>query len=260
MPRFRVDDAAIDYRIAGQTGPLVVQLHGLTSSRARDAEMGLDLVRALRGHRVLKYDARGHGSSTGTREQASYRWDRLAVDLLALLDHVAPGESVHAIGPSMGTGTLLHAAARDPDRFASFTFALPPTAWGTREAQAEGYRASADLIEEHGIEAFIEQGGTAPVPPALADAPITYPEVSEALLPTIMRAAAASDFPDPAAVAAIRIPTLILAWTGDPSHPLRTATRLHELIGGSRLVVARTPYGVMAWPGLFAEHVITAAT
>jgi 3-oxoadipate enol-lactonase len=36
-----------------------------------------------------------------------------------------------------------------------------------------------------------------------------------------------------------------------------TANRLHDLIASSRLVVARTPYGVMAWPGLFAEHVIT---
>ncbi len=102
-------------------------------------------------------------------------------------------------------------------------------------------------------------GGTAPVPPALADAPVTYPEVAEERLPAMLRGAATTDFPAPSVVSGIQTPTLILAWTGDPSHPLRTATRLGELIAGSRLVVARTPYGVMAWPGLFAEHVITAA-
>ena len=33
-----------------EAGPLVVQLHGLTSSRDRDAQLGLDLARSLRGH------------------------------------------------------------------------------------------------------------------------------------------------------------------------------------------------------------------
>ena len=41
------------------------------------------------------------------------------------------------------------------------------------------------------------------------------------------------------------------------THPMTTANRLHKSIHGSRLEVARTPYGVVAWPGLFAEHVVT---
>lgn len=66
MPALQVRGAVLDYDITGDDGPLVVQLHGLTSSRARDAQLGLDLGRALRGHRVLRYDARAHGRSTGT--------------------------------------------------------------------------------------------------------------------------------------------------------------------------------------------------
>ncbi|MDE0546529.1 alpha/beta fold hydrolase [Microbacterium sp. C7(2022)] len=258
MPTFVVTDARLDYDITGDEGPLVVQLHGLTSSRERDAHLGLDLGRALRGHRVLRYDARGHGGSSGSRNEQDYRWESLAGDLLALLDHVAPGEKVHGIGPSMGTGTLLHAAIRDPDRFATLTLVVPPTAYKARRTQAEHYRHGADLIESHGLAAFLALGDAAPVPPALADAPQTFPEIAEDLLPTVMRGAAATDLPDRKAIAEITVPTLILAWSGDPAHPVRTANRLHELIEGSRLVVARTPYGVMAWPGLFAEHVITA--
>ncbi|MEV8267824.1 alpha/beta hydrolase [Microbacterium sp. NPDC076911] len=256
MPTLDVSNARIDYDITGDAGPLVVQLHGLTSSRARDAHMGLDLGRALREHRVLRYDARGHGGSTGSSVEADYGWDALADDLLTLLDHVAPGEPVHAVGPSMGTGTLLHAAVRDPERFSTLTLVVPPTAYKSRVAQAEHYRLGASLIESHGLSAFIELGDTAPVPPALADAPQSGPEISDALLPIVLRGAAATDFPAREAVASIATPTLILAWSGDPAHPVRTATRLHELIDGSRIVVARTPYGVMAWPGLFAEHVI----
>ncbi|QKJ20770.1 alpha/beta fold hydrolase [Microbacterium hominis] len=256
MPALAVDDVTIDYDITGSTGPLVVQLHGLTSSRAQDAQLGLDLGRALRGHRVLRYDARGHGGSTGDSDPRSYRWTRLARDLLAILDALAPGERVHAVGPSMGSGTLLHAAKRHPERFASLTLVVPPTAWATRPLQQRVYRVNAARIEREGLDAFLASA-VSPVPPALADAPVTHPSVPEHLLPTVLRGAASTDFPGEKTVAKITTPTLILAWTGDPAHPITTAKRLKKLLPDSRLVVARTPYGIMAWPGLFAEHVAT---
>lgn len=259
MPTIEIDGAVIDYDIIGETGPLVVQLHGLTSSRERDGVLGLDLGRSLRGHRVLRYDARGHGASTGDLDPESYRWDRLASDLLALLDHVAPNEVVHGVGPSMGSATLLHAAVREPERFGSLTLALPPTAWSTRVTQAAGYHRNADLVERAGIGAFVELGGTAPVPPALVGAPVTRPTVAESLLPTVLRGAASTDFPDPIGIAGITAPTLILAWVDDPSHPESTARALSGLIPNATMVLARTPYGITAWPGLFAEHVTVAS-
>ena len=257
MPVLETRGARLDYEVVGDEGPLVVQLHGLTSSRERDVELGLDLSRALRRHRVLRFDARGHGRSTGTTSASDYGWDRLADDLLALLDHVAPGERVHGVGPSMGTGTLLHAAVRAPDRFASLTLAVPPTAWKTRRAQGDTYRRNAELIEREGLAAFVALGSAAPVPPALAEAPDTLPAVAPELLPTVMRGAAGTDLPHRKGIVRLTVPTLILAWTGDRGHPLSTAKKLHSRIYGSRLVVARTPYGIMAWPGLFAEHVTT---
>lgn len=255
MPTFDVTDATLDYEVRGESGPWVVQLHGLTSSRTRDAEMGLDLPRYLRGYRVLRYDARGHGASTGMRRPEDYTWPHLAGDLLALLDHVAPGETVHGVGPSMGTATLLYAAVRDPDRFASLTLVVPPTAWESRRSQAVLYQANADLVAREGIEAFVELSAAGAVVPALAEAPRTRPSVSEDLLPYVLRGAAASDMPAPEEVATIPAPTLVLAWSDDPGHPMSTAKRLRELLPNSRLVVARTPYGIMAWPGLFADHV-----
>jgi 3-oxoadipate enol-lactonase len=255
VPAFQVRGAILDYDVTGTTGPLVVQLHGLTSSRERDGQLGLNLARALRGHRILRFDARGHGLSTGTPVEADYGWNRLADDLLALLDHVAPGETVHGIGPSMGTGTLLHAAVAAPERFRSLTLVTPPTAWKSRIAQRETYLANAEMVEHGGVAAFVQHGSTAPVPPALADAPATSITIPEDLLPTVMRGAAATDFPKKKAIAKVEVPTLILAWSGDRTHPLKTANLLHELLDHSRVVVARTPYGVMAWPGLFAEFV-----
>lgn len=254
-----IGGAAISYDITGETGPLAVQLHGLTSSRARDAQLGLDVGRALVAQRVLRYDARGHGHSTGDADEASYGWDRLADDLLRLLDAVAPGERVHGLGPSMGAGTLLHAAVREPERFASLTLLVPPTAWATRTAQAETYRRNAGVVEREGVDALVRLGSSAPVPPALADAPETYPAVAEALLPTVLRGAAATDLPGAGELRAVAVPTLVLAWVGDPAHPLSTAERLRELIPGSVLSIARSPHEVLAWPGLCAEHVAACA-
>jgi 3-oxoadipate enol-lactonase len=255
LPTLSLPDATLDYELSGDAGPLVVQLHGLTSSRARDVQLGLDLPRALREHRVLRYDARGHGLSSGVGEPGDYTWPHLAEDLLALLDHVAPGEQVHGVGPSMGSGTLLHAALKDGERFASLTLMVPPTAWETRMSQRATYLLNADLVEREGIGAFLELGLTAPVVPALADTPLTTPTVPEPLLPAVLRGAATSDLPPQRELATIETPTLILAWTDDMTHPVSTATQLAETLPNTRLVLAQTPYGVMAWPGLFADHV-----
>lgn len=258
MPALNVGEARLDYEIVGESGPLVVQLHGLTSCRARDAALGLDLGRALRGHRILRYDARGHGESTGHCDVAAYAWPALAGDLLSLLDHVSPDEPVHGVGTSMGSATLLHAAVHSPHRFASLTLVVPPTAWETRREKAAAYLANAELVEREGVAAFVELGSTIPDPPALAEAPLTSPSVVEELLPTVLRGAAASNLPPLQTVATIDLPTLILAWADDPAHPLRTAELLHQAIRASRRIVARTPYGIMAWPALFADHVAAA--
>ena len=259
LPSLSVTDAIIDYEITGDSGPLVVQLHGLTSSRERDATMGLDLPRALRDHRVLRYDARGHGNSTGGTDPAMYTWPHLAQDLLDLLDEVAPGEQVHGVGPSMGSVTLLHAALRDPGRFATLTLVVPPTIWETRMAQRATYLLNADLIEREGLDAFVELGLTAPIVPALAEVPRTMPTVPAELMPALLRGAATSDLPPAKELATIQTRTLILAWSDDPTHPVSTATQLADVLPHARLVVARTPYGMMAWPGLFADHVTSNA-
>ncbi|MFT3860810.1 alpha/beta fold hydrolase [Micropruina sp.] len=255
MPFLDLGNAVIDYEVTGGKGPVVVQLHGLTSCRARDTALGLDLGRALRGHRIVRYDARGHGFSSGDLDPHSYTWQALASDLLALLDVLSPDRPVHGIGTSMGCGTLLHAAVRVPDRFASLTLVTPPTAWETRKAKSEAYRHNADLVSQGGIEAFLELGNNTPEPPVLADVPLAKPSVTECLLPSVLRGAADSNLPPLLTVAQITAPTLILAWADDPAHPLRTAEALHQTMPDSRRVIARTPYGIMAWPALFADHV-----
>ncbi|MCF8590124.1 alpha/beta hydrolase [Gordonia sp. HY285] len=250
MPTFDVPGARIATQFSDEGGRAVVQLHGLTSSRSRDRVLGMDLGRGLSGTRLLRYDARGHGESTGAAAPDDYRWTNLADDLLRLLDHWFPGERVHGVGPSMGAGTLLHAAVREPERFSSLTLMVPATAWATRGAKAEEYRRSADIVEQEGLAAFVASGADSPHPPASADAPPTLPAVAESLLPSVLRGAALSDLPPLDDITAIAVPTTILAWIDDPAHPLSTAQALVETLPNASLTVARTPADLAQWPSL----------
>ncbi|MFM9376783.1 alpha/beta fold hydrolase [Gordonia sp. VNK21] len=260
MSRFAVPGAVLDTELSDEGGQAVVQLHGLTSSRARDRVLDLDLGLGLSGTRLLRYDARGHGRSTGRPVPGDYRWPALADDLLALLDDRFPGERVYGVGTSMGCGTLLHAAAAQPGRFAGLTLLLPPTAWESRVAQAQDYLASAELVEREGIEPFIEAGRAAPQPPATIGRPETVPEISADLLPSVLRGAAASDLPDLGALTGIDVPVRILAWIDDRSHPLSTARGLAGALPQARLTVATTRDDVAGWPALLHRDVLQVGT
>lgn len=255
MPTFEVPGAELAVALSDEGGHPVVQLHGLTSSRARDRVLNLDLGRGLSGTRLLRYDARGHGRSTGRKVPDDFRWQNLAEDLLRVLDHWFPGERVHGVGPSMGAATLLHAATLEPDRFSGLTLMVPPTAWETRADQAAIYRTAAALIESDGVEVFLAGTRGSVPPPATVAAPETWPDVADALLPSLLRGAALSDLPSPENVARIDVPTMILAWIGDPGHPLSTAERLAALLPHATLTIARTPEDVEAWPEVLRQDV-----
>lgn len=250
MDTFAVPHATLATELSDEGGHPVVQLHGLTSSRRRDRTLGLDLGRGLSGTRLLRYDARGHGESTGRPVAADYQWPHLATDLLTLLDAAFPGEKVHGVGQSMGAATLLHAAVREPERFNALTLMLPPTAWQTRAERAHVYLSHAALVEESGMEAFLAADSPAAVPPAMAGRPETLPDVRADVLPSLFRGAAASDLPSAGEIAQISVPTMILAWEGDPAHPLSTALTLREVMPEATLTVAKTPAQVSAWPAL----------
>lgn len=260
MPTFAVPGAELEVELSDEGGRPVVQLHGLTSSRYRDRVLDLDLGRGLSGTRLLRYDARGHGHSSGRAVPDDYTWPHLAEDLLRVLDHWFPGEQVHGVGPSMGCATLLHAAVREPDRFSGFTLLLPPTAWESRAARAAEYERSAAYIEAHSLESWVQSGRDAPEPPATIGHPETWPEVPERTLPSILRGAAASDLPAPARIAGLTIPTTVLAWSGDAAHPVSTAERLAQLIPGATLSVAHTPEDVSSWPQVLADDVARVST
>ncbi|WP_431036462.1 alpha/beta fold hydrolase [Streptomyces sp. P6-2-1] len=235
------------------TGPVALLAHGITRSRAHDARYGLaDYTPVSAHHRLVAYDARGHGESGGRPEPAAYEWGALAGDMLALADHFSPEAPVAAIGTSMGTATALHAALRAPERFSALVLTAVPTAWETRAAQAGLYRRMAALAAEDpaGLAALL---AAVPGPPIFDGLDGGGADVRAALLPAVLEGAAGSDLPDPEALARVTVPTLVLAWDTDPGHPVSSAETVAERVPGARLSVARTADEVRGWGQVAAD-------
>jgi len=234
--------------------------HGLTSSSAQEDQAGLRLWERLRdGWEVVRVDARGHGASSGGTDPQAYRWSELAADELALAEALGHDRLVVG-GASMGAAVALHAAVAAPERIVALVLMIPPTAWATRPAQASRYRESADLAEREGLAALASAEALQPPIPlfrGLFDpaemARARYAGRDAGLVAAILRGAAASDFPEPGAVAGLRQRALLLAWEGDDGHPLSTAARLAELLPEATLSVARRLQDLGDWPRLVAD-------
>lgn len=229
--------------------------HGITSNSMVEASGGLQPWQQLgSGWEMILTDLRGHGDSSGSTDPDDYLWPRLASDLLALQDSLGHSRVI-AGGTSMGAAVTLHAAVAAPERFAALVLMIPPTAWQARLAESRRYLADADLVERDGVEGLIEAESQWPPVPFLAGvydpaqaARVRMAAIDAANVPAILRGAARSDLPDPAAIRELSQPVLLMAWEGDPGHPLSTTQRLAELLPHATVVVALGLDDLMSWP------------
>ena len=251
----RIRDVDLAVEQTGR-GPRMLWCHGLTSSMGRENERDLfgNMPEAIvaQGLELVRYDARGHGRSGGTPDPEDYRWDNLAQDAKALHDEIAGNATEPWVvgGASMGAATTLHLAVTHPHLVRAMVLVIPPTAWETRAAQRQIYEKSAEFVQRNGTAAYVAASRALPPLPLFADQPDHgrfAPDISDELLPTVLRGAAGANLPDPQSIAAIGAPTLILSWSQDPGHPVSTGERLHELLPRSTFQVADTLAHVKAW-------------
>ncbi|WP_328421383.1 alpha/beta hydrolase [Micromonospora sp. NBC_00389] len=245
-----IRDTVLGWTESG-SGPVAIWAHPLCSSGLAPETVGpFDWEPVARaGHRLIRYDARGHGRSAGRPDPADFTFQNLGRDLLALIDELSPQAPVAGIGMSMGTATLLHAAVLAPDRFDRLVLTAAPTAWETRAPQGRAYTTLAELVEQRGAGAVETLLRDAPVPaPHQGASGLPLPvEVDERLLPSLLRGVGASDLPPRELVARLGIPVLLLPWADDPTHPVSTAVELASLIPDAKLDIARTLDDLHGW-------------
>lgn len=238
------------------TGPPVVQLHGLGSSRAREDATGSSATAGAGQLRVLRIDAPGHGKSTGSTDPADHTWAAHADLVAQVVGQAFPGRPVHGVGASMGAGTLLHAAVAGLFPLASLSLLIPPTAWGTRAAQAAGYEEAVDFLHRHGFATFVNLlAQQAPTPTIGADQPFSAPDLAPGTAPAVYLGAARSDLPDAASLRRLQLPVQVLARADDPAHPVSTAEQLQELLRPADFAVAQTETEILGWPRRVARFI-----
>jgi pimeloyl-ACP methyl ester carboxylesterase len=253
---------------AGEGVPVVL-LHGLTATR-RYVVMGSRTLERS-GHRVIAYDARGHGASTPAPDRLAYGYELLADDLEALLDALEIERAVLA-GASMGAHTAVRLALTRPARIAALALITPsfdPSLprddgeLGRWDALAQGLRAD-------GVEGFVRAYDLDAVPEPWR---ATVEKVLRQRLGAHEHPLAVADalevvprsrpFERLDELEAIAAPTVVIASRdeADPGHPLAVAERYAEAIAAATLVVedrgppARSP---IAWQGGQLSRVIAA--
>lgn len=247
-------------RLAGEqagTGPPIVLLHGLTATRGYVVMGSRALERA--GHRVVAYDARGHGRSTAAPDPGAYGYECLARDLEALLDTLGLERAVLA-GASMGAHTAIRFALRHPERVAGLGLITPsfdpdlhitPTTFAEWDALARGLR-------EGGVEGFVDAYDFSELPARWRDtvekvvrqrlAAHEHPDAVAAALEVVPRS---RPFEDIGELAGIQVPAVVIASRdeADPGHPLAVGQRYAQAIPGARLRVEDPGQSPLAWQG-----------
>ena len=235
-------------------GAPVLLLHGLTATRRYVVHGSRALERA--GHRVIAYDARGHGASSPAGGPDTYTYDELVADAVAVLDERGV-ERATVVGQSMGSATAVALALRHPGRVGALVV-VTPAHRGAPSPNLDHWDRLAEGLERGGPEGFLEALGPFSIEERWRDSVRTvilqrlgrheHPEAVAQALRGIPRTAA---FDGLGALAAIAAPTLIVGSRdeADPDHPLAVAEEYARRIPGARLVVEEPGQSPLAWRG-----------
>ncbi|MGE5504469.1 MAG: alpha/beta fold hydrolase [Actinomycetota bacterium] len=111
----RADGATISYRRMAGKSPGVVFLHGYHSDMTGGKALALEALCRAKGYGFLRFDAFGHGSSSGDVDLGTIgRW---AADAVAVIDELTEGPQV-LVGSSLGGWIALLAALERRERVA----------------------------------------------------------------------------------------------------------------------------------------------
>jgi pimeloyl-ACP methyl ester carboxylesterase len=240
-------------------GMPVVLLHGLTATRRYVVMGSRNLERG--GHRVIAYDARGHGKS---EPADGYGYDALADDLLALLDERGIDRAVLA-GASMGAHTITAFALAQPERVAALAI-LTPAFDPDAERDFDRWDALSAGLRDGGVDGFVAAYGEPKVPERWHDTIFkvlrqrlsahAHPEALADALRAVPRSRPFAAWED---LSAIEVPAVVVASRdeADPEHPFAIAERYVQHIPGATLVTEEPGRSPLAWQGAQVSRVIS---
>jgi 3-oxoadipate enol-lactonase len=255
MSEFKI--AGVAGEEAGEGTPVVL-LHGLTATRRYVVMGSKNLERG--GHRVVMYDARGHGRSD---PKETYGYAELADDLLAVLDDRGIDRAVLA-GASMGAHTIVRFALDHPERAAALVL-ITPAFTPDGSPGLERWDSLARGLREGGVDGFIAAYGEPRVPESFRDTVRTVlrqrlssHEHPEAVADAIEQIPRTRPFESWDELRGLDLPVAVVASRdeADPEHPYVTGERYAEAIPGARLLSEEPGKSPLAWQGGQLSRVI----
>jgi pimeloyl-ACP methyl ester carboxylesterase len=249
-------EPAIRGEAAGE-GPPIVLCHGITATRHSVIHGSRRLERA--GHRVISYDARGHGESDPAPPSAGYEYLDLKRDLAAVIEDQAGGGPVLLAGHSMGAHTAVGFALENPDRVAGVVVIGPAYDGDISERSLRYWDGLAAALEADGIDGFVAyidrvQG----IDPRWRDSVLRFTRERmerhrhlAALVGALREVPRSRPFETMTELESLAVPTLVVAShdAADPGHPYAVAAAYAERIPGARLVSEPEGQSPLAWQG-----------
>jgi pimeloyl-ACP methyl ester carboxylesterase len=218
------------------------------------------------GHRVIAYDARGHGRSSPAPEPDAYTYDDLGHDLEAVLDDRGIERAVLA-GASMGAHTALWLALHRPERVGGLVVITPAYDPKTQDdpARLARWDALADGLERGGIDGFLAAYGEPSVPERWRETVRTvirqrlslheHPEAVAQALRVVPRS---RPFGGVDELGSISVPVTVVASgdEADPGHPQAVGEAYASAIPGARLLTDERGKSPLAWQGSQVSRII----
>jgi pimeloyl-ACP methyl ester carboxylesterase len=242
---------------AAGEGPPVVLCHGITATRHSVIHGSRALERA--GHRVIVYDARGHGESDPAPGGGGYDYLELVGDLESAIAAEVGGEPFILGGHSMGAHTAVAYALRNPQRLAGLVV-IGPSYTGPAGAEALAYwDGLAAALERDGIDGFVAhidrvQG----IDPAWRDSVLRFTRERmlrhrhlDAVVAALREVPRSRPFERMEDLQLLEVPALVVAShdAADPGHPYAVAAAYAEQLPQARLVSEADGQSPLAWQG-----------
>lgn len=247
--------------IRGETagkGPAVVLCHGITATRRYVVHGSRALERA--GHRVVSYDARGHGESDPAPAGQGYGYPELVGDLESVVANaLGEGEAFVLAGHSMGAHTAVAYALRHPERLAGLVVVGPVYSGEISEQSLAYWDGLATALEEGGIDGFLAYiDRQQEIDPAWRETVLRFTRERmllhrhpEALVAALRQVSRSRPFGSPDDLGSLEVPALIVAShdDADPGHPRRVAEAYAERLPRARLIGEAEGQSPLAWQG-----------
>jgi pimeloyl-ACP methyl ester carboxylesterase len=241
---------------AGEGSPIVL-CHGITATRRYVIHGSRALERA--GHRVITYDARGHGESDPAPEGQGYGYPELVSDLAEVVGKEAGDEPPVLGGHSMGAHTAVAYALANPGRVAALVV-IGPVYTGAVEPESLAYwDGLAEALESGGVDGFVgyidREGET---DPAWRDSVLRFTRERierhrhpEAVVAALREVPRSRPFGGLEELERLEIPTLVVASgdEADPGHPRQVAEEYARRLPRATLVSEAEGQSPLAWQG-----------